>query len=254
MERLSQPAGVTALAWLDERTDGGFTGYDAAGWEGKVWIVHAMYETNEMPGGITHDDIHRIELAAGAREPAMLGDVNLDEVLSEATVIGSSLGASGWPGTGWRRLLWSELAARLGVDPYDLDVPPCLRSFPYSSWPANIAPPAEGSLDREQFVRLLDHLAEVSADGYQTMCTAYCSPLASSDFDNHTVFRCDVRELTELYDNESLSGSPNNIWPDDKSWFTFTDEDLWATKVSGSPDLVERLLKDVDLEAVALDF
>jgi hypothetical protein len=255
MERLSQPDAVGALAWLNERTpDGGFTGYDPADWEAKVWIVHAMYETDELPSDVTHDDLHRMELAAGTREPAMLGDINLEDVLVEAKVVGSSLGSSWRPGPGWRRLLWSELAARLDHDPYGLDVPPCLRSFPYSSWPVNIAPPAEGSLDREQFVRLLDHFADVSEAGYRTTCFAYRSPLASRDFDQHTVFRCELRELMELYDNEDLAGSPNNIWPDDRVWLTFTDADLWATKVSGSRDLIGRLMADHELETVVLAF
>lgn len=255
MKQLPQADAAQALAWLDERSaDGGFTGYDATGWEAKVWIVHAMYETDELPSGITHDDVHRMELAAGTREPAMIGDINLEEVLAEGKVVGSSLGPSGWPGPGWHRLLWSELAARLQHDPYALDVPPCIRSFPYSSWPANIAPPAEGSLDREQFMRLLEHLAEVSDDGYRTMCSAYCSPLASSDFDNHTVFRCELQELREIYDNEGLAGSPNNVWPDDRTWLTYTDEDLWATKVSGSRQLIERLIADDEVETVVLDF
>jgi hypothetical protein len=255
VKRLSQPDAVSTLAWLDERTgEGGFTGYDPAGWDAKVWIGHAMYETDELPGGITHDDVQRMELAAGTKEPAMIGDINLEEMLAEGKVIGSSLGASGWPGPGWRRLRWSELAARLDHDPYALDVPPCLRSFPYSSWPANIVPPAEGSLDREQFVGLLDHLAELSEVGYQTTCNAYYSPLASGDFDHHTVFRCELRELTKLYDDEDLAGSPNNVWPDDRPWLTFTDEDLWATKVSGSRELIERLMADDELETVALDF
>jgi hypothetical protein len=72
---------------------------------------------------------------------------------------------------------------------------------------------------------LLDHLADVSHDGYRTICTSYCSPLASSDFDNVTAFRCELEELTSLYDSEELAGSPNNTWPDDRSWLTFTDED-----------------------------
>jgi hypothetical protein len=147
----------------------------------------------------------------------------------------------------------SSLAARLDHAHTPLDVPPCFRSFPYSSWPATIAPPAEGSLDREQFVRLLDDLAEVSEDGYGTMCTAYCSPLASGDFDHHTLFRCELRKLTELYDDEDL-GSPNNVWPDDPTWLTYTDEDLWATKVSGGRQLIERLMADDELETVVLDF
>jgi hypothetical protein len=281
MKRLSQPDAVAALSWLDEQVHGdlgpvhplrrtarrlvrplrragkkgldGFTGYDATGWDATVWVVHAMYETDEIPGGITHDDVWRIERATGATEPDMLGKVNLDEFCADATLVGASLGASGWPGPGWRRLFWRELAARLDVDPYALDVPPCDLSFPYRSWPANIAPPAEGSLDREQFVFLLDHLAEASHDGNQTVCTAYRSPLASSDFDNHTVFECELRELSGLYDFEG-PGAPNNIWPDDKAWFTYTDHDLWASKVSGSQDLIARVLEDDELEGVILDF
>lgn len=214
MKPLSQADALGALEWLEEQTaEGGFTGYDPDGWEAKVWIVHAMYETEEIPSGITHDDVHRIELAAGARDPAMIGDINLEEVLSEAKVVGSVLGPSAWPGPGWRRLLWSELGARLNIDPYDLDVPPCVRSFPFSSWPANISPPAEGSLDCEQFARLLDHLADVSDDGYRSICTSYCSPLASSDFDNLTVFRCELRELPVLYDDGNSRGRPTRCGP-----------------------------------------
>jgi len=47
------------------RDHGGFTGYDASGWEAKVWIVHAMYETGDLPDDITHDDVHRIKREAG---------------------------------------------------------------------------------------------------------------------------------------------------------------------------------------------
>jgi hypothetical protein len=86
------------------------------------------------------------------------------------------------------------------------------------------------------------------------MCTAYCSPLASGDFDHHTLFRCELRKLTELYDDEDLAGSPNNVWPDDPTWLTYTDEGLWATKVSGGRQLIERLMADDELETVVLDF
>jgi hypothetical protein len=213
-----------------------------------------MYETDEVPGDITHDEARRIAIATGEVEPEMVGEINLDEVLADATVTGGSTGGSGWPGPGWRRLLWRDLAARLDVDPYALDVPPCHRSFPYESWPLNITPPAEGSLDREQFVFLLDLLAEAGRDGHQTACTAYRAPLASSDWpsDDHTVFECELRELIGLYEYEG-SGAPNNIWPDDRSWFTYTDFDLCATKVSGSQDLIARILEDDELEGVILD-
>jgi hypothetical protein len=76
----------------------------------------------------------------------------------------------------------------------------------------------------------------------------------SGDFDGKTVFRCELRQLIDLYDDENLSGSPNNFWPDDRSWLTLTDEDLWATKVSGSRNLIGRLLEVENLETVVLDF
>jgi len=279
VKRLSEPDAIAALSWLEDHDDGdlgpvhplrrtvrrlvrplrraggrdGFTGYDATGWDATVWVLHAMYETDEMPSDITQDENHRIGLATGAVEPEMIGEINVDEVFADATVTGVGLGASGWPGPGWRRLFWRELAARLDVDPYATDLPPCYRSFPYKSWPLNIAPPAEGSLDREQFLFLLDRLAEASRDGNRTVCRAYRAPLATGDLDDHTVFECKLRELFGLYESGG-SGGPNNIWPDDKAWFTYTDWDLWATKVSGSQDLIARILEDDELEGVVLDF
>jgi hypothetical protein len=282
VKRLSEPDAVAALSWLEDHVDddpgpvhplrrtarrlvrplrrarkssSGFTGYDPTGWDATVWVVHAMYETDEVPGGFTHDEVRRIELAAGAVEPETSGDAKLDKFIEDATLTGTPLGGSAWPGPGWRRLLWRELAARLDVDPYAIEFPPCHRSFPYTSWPANIAPPAEGSLDREQFIALLDRLAEASRDGNRTVCTTYRCPMAVRDWpsdDRTVVVECELRELIGLYEYEG-SGAPNNIWPTDKSWFTYTDYDLWATKVSGSPDLIARILEDDELEGVVLD-
>jgi hypothetical protein len=249
MQRLTQSDSAIALEWLAGID--GFCGYDARGWERQVWVLHAMYEADDRPGGLSHDDVHRIELQAGVVEPLIVGDVNLDELVG-AVVTGSAVGASGDPGDGWHRLRWSNLAARLDVDPFAREVPPCFRSFPYRSWPANIAPPAEGSLDREQFRSLLDCLAPCSATGWDTTCIAYRSPLRTGDFDNHTMHRCSLRELGDLYDAQA--GAPNNIWPEDRQWFVYTDHDLWATKISGSSSLIDSLKGDSALEAVVLRF
>jgi hypothetical protein len=253
---MRRTADSDALNWLDPRAaeGGDVAGYDATGWHAAVWILHAMYETGQLPAGITHDDIHRIEREAGAAEPVMIGDVDLEEVLAGTTVVGSALGRSAWPGPGWKRLPWSELARRLDIDPFDIDVPPCFRSFPYSSWPANIAPPAEGSLDREQFVRLTDHLATVTPGGYSARCFAFYAMCAVGEFEEHVVYVGELGELVALYDDEDLPGSPSNIWPGDRSWFVYTDWDLWATKVSGSAELAGRLIADTELEAVSLPF
>ncbi len=253
MERLADPS---VLSWLDRRAHEGsdVTGFDASGWEASVWILHAMYETAELPAGISHDDVHRMERAAGLTEPVMIGDVDVDEVLAGAQVVGSALGRSAWPGPGWKRLRWSELALRLDVDPFAIDVPPCLRSFPYSSWPANIAPPGEGSLDREQFLCLLDHLAAVQPDGDRAGCFAFYAPVMTGDYEQVTIYGGELSELVDLYDEDDLPGSPSNFWPTDRSWLVYTDADLWATKVSGSGQLIERLFDDEKIEAVSLRF
>jgi hypothetical protein len=40
--------------------------------------------------------------------------------------------------------------------------------------------------------------------------------------------------------------------PSDKSWFIYSDWDLWGTKVSGSHELARRVLADNRLETVTL--
>jgi hypothetical protein len=165
-------------------------------------------------------------------------------------VIGCPSGASSDPGDGWQRVLWRDLGARLSVDPFDLDVPPCFRSFPYKSWPGNTIPPAEGSLDFEQFHSLISCLAAKTAEGWATECVAYRAPLQTGDFENDTLFRASLAEVGTLYD--SVRGAPNNLWPLDRSWFLYTDTDLWATKLSGSTDLISALDRDPALETVAL--
>jgi hypothetical protein len=241
-----------AIAWLDEKVEEGYAGYDAVGWPASVWIVNAMYETDELPGTLTYDEVERIERAASPPGPIIVGSLDVNDLIDRLTLIGSSLGRSRWPGPGWRRLLWSEMAARLEVDPYAIDAPPCYRSFPIDSWPVNVLPPAEGSLDREQFISLIDHLASVSVDAGNTTCFSYYTPLATSDMDKLSVHESRVDELARLYDDDAYAGSPSNIWPEDRSWFVYTDWDLWATKVSGEQSLIDRLNDDPQLETVTL--
>lgn len=244
------------LDWLEDRAPEGNsgTGYDASGWEASIWILHAMYETDTLPSDITYDEAHRIKLAAGASEPEQIGEAKLEEALSGATLIGGALGRSQRPGSGWERLFWSDLAKRLDLDPFAIDFPPCFRSFPYDSWPVNIQPPAEGSLNREQYQRLVEHLVSVTTEVRQANCVAFYSCLAGSDPHTEVIFEGATRELATLYDNSNVIGSPSNIWPDGREWFVYTDYDLWATKVSGNADLIDRLVADTELETVSLSF
>lgn len=239
-----------ALDWLRAQARQAGVGFDPVGWGAHTWILHAMYERADLPGGLTHDDVRRIEVAAGADEPRIVGDVNLEDV---GVVVGSPLGRSGHPGAGWARLRWDELAARLGVGIFDDWHLPCSRSFPYDSWPVNIRPPAEGSLDREQLRRLLAHLADHGDDGSGQTCLAfYPSWITTPPSDDDAVYELRLEELMDLYDDASVPGSPSNLWPADRAWFVYTDWDLWGTKVSGSPALIAAIEADAAIETTSV--
>src|SRR5579862_9991445 len=80
-EDVKRSAEVHRLEWLEGRFPGvDITGYPATGWDASVWIPHAMYETDQLPGGLTYDDLARIERDAGASEPS--GRPALDDLLS----------------------------------------------------------------------------------------------------------------------------------------------------------------------------
>jgi hypothetical protein len=171
---------------------------------------------------------------------------------------GGGLGRAEHPGPGWRRLYWAELARRTG-DPVVPDgYRPSYHCFPSvrkdGSWPLNIEPPTEGSLDRETWNRLIGILTEHSPEGPDTRCLAYYNPLMLrfGDFDNLHVRTGRLGDAGVLYDNPEVDFSPSNLWAEDHSWVLWTDYDLWATKVSGSPALIEALLNDSEIEAVRL--
>jgi hypothetical protein len=96
-----------------------------------------------------------------------------------------------------------------------------------------------------------EHLAALDGDDRPVL--AYYALLATSDWNGgDMLFRGPIGDLAGHYDDPAVLGSPNNIWPEDRSWFVYTDNDLWGTKVSGSPTLIATLSQDRDLETVEL--
>jgi hypothetical protein len=258
MERLTESDADRAAEWLEVACPhGSVTGYDVGGWPASIWLPHAMYEVADIPNGLTHDDVERIERSVRVefepeRERTPVESV-LDELIEGSTNIGSPLGVSSAPGGNWRRLFWSELAERLEVDAWALDVPPCHRSFPFESWPANIRPPAEGSLDREQLARVVEHLAALSPKGEDTVCYALLASLPTREVGRSKIVHAgELREVLALYDRSDFG--PANIWPEDRAWLTYSDQDLWATRVDGSHDLISRIQSDPEIEGVELPF
>jgi hypothetical protein len=149
------------------------------------------------------------------------------------------------------------LAARLGEPVVPVGLPPCFKclsgAHPGGSWPANITPPSEGSLDREGWYRLVDLLIQHSPQGAATDCLAYFSPaqhLPRSE--DGLVLAGLLRDAANLYDHPYGTGSPANFWSSDRSWVTWSDWDLWGTKVTGPAVLGNAILGDPQLEAISL--
>ena len=223
---------TAALSWVKAAQGRGseWTGFDPSGWEARAWILHAIHENVEAPTSLTRTEVTKIELAAGGAKTAF-GDVKP-------------------PGEEWTRVRWTELAARWEVDPFQVLPGPGAFRYTEASWPANIHGPCEGSLDREQFGRLVQHLAQESCPDFE--CVAFYSRSSVGDFDEEmTVYGGALDEMVDLYDEFGVG--PSNLWPVDRSWFVYSDWDLWGTRVSGSSALVARLLDDADLEIVAKD-
>lgn len=247
MRRLA--ASAADVAWLAARADRDLrSGLDAVAWPRSVWIVHAMYELPAAGGVPSFHELRQRRLEQGLEMAVTVGSINLDQ---EAVATGVPLGYAGRPGPEWRRLRWDQLAGRLGTSLVDNQYPPCHRWFPYRSWPANLQPPCEGSLDEETLARLMGLLAAYSPEGTQTRCLAYYSPLACGGWDAVTLFDGLLTDIPTVIDPaQGRPGSPSNIWPQDRSWLVYTDWDLWATRLSGSSALVDAAIADTELETI----
>jgi hypothetical protein len=233
------------LGWLEAGDPGGHvTGYDIGGWEGAVWVLHPMFETDGLPE-ISWDDLAKRRMTS---EP-LLADVAsyLDGPFADR---GPDLRRA-FPGLGWRRLRWDVLAERLGTDPPSDSWLPSLDVFPIRSWPIRISGPEEGCLDPDEFARLIEHLAAFTTEGMRGACLIVHAGLWTGDLEQPAVWESTLRELRDLYVGDQIP-SPSNIWPLDRSWFVWTDYDLCGTKVSGSSDLVAQVVSDPGLESMLL--
>lgn len=243
-----------AIGWLMEQmvSDDYFTGFEVTGWEDEAWILHSVYQSSMPYGEMTHDEIDRIEQSAGTIEPAMVGDVNVSGI---GIATGVPLGYVPVPGDECTRVRWYEL---LGVPIDEVGreevYPPSSYWFPYRSWPARIMPPPEGSMDELTYQRLLHDLADHSADGTDTECIAYYNLFGNKEVGNtdDRFLGCSLEEIGGLVTgDEPFHFTPASFWPEDRSWFVWTDWDLSGTKVSGSAELIAGLRADEQLEVIS---
>jgi hypothetical protein len=239
------------LAWIYDRAPdaASTTGFDVLGWDASAWILHRMYEHTGVSDETTWDERRKRELATGRVEPEIVGTVNLDET---TTLTGVPIGGRAEPAPDWQRLAWTELAQRLGLSFDGARHPPSFRWFPYKSWPIRISPAVEGSMERADLRDLVDVLSHHSSAGLGTKCVCFFAPLASRrspmNWDELDLRETTLRGLLDVYDESEQS--PSNFWPDDQSWFVYTDWDLEGTKVSGTAELIAALVEDARLETI----
>jgi hypothetical protein len=240
------------LGWLIAR--GGenlpyFTGSDVAGWEDSTWVLNSFYElpfTGALP---THDELHKSRIASGDEEPLIINGVNLDD---ETTSTGGGLGYQRRPKADWQRRTWSEMLSRFPRPSPESGTPPCYHWFPIRDFPANIELPTEGSLAEEDFTELIDVLARHSSS---QVCSVYFAEISDVwlGWRDTPVFDTRLADLPvvikEAAEDKQVF-TPANIWPPNKSWLVYTDYDLWATKVSGSTELINELRSNPVLETL----
>jgi hypothetical protein len=262
VNRVPQDDVAALLEWLAGKDPNG-TGYDQVGWEDSVWVLHAMFERDGLPDD-SHLDWRLQARDEGIADPTRLGSVDiaaeLKELRGRAGSVLSGPVDGGFIPTGiplgfvrtppqppWHRLRWSEFAVReglvLGSDW------PAIPWFP-ESFPVRILPPPESSLDEASLVALIRLLTTHS--GRTTGCVAYYSAVSTFGDDTSTfMFTGELGEVpTLLADGHAMRDTPTNLWPDDRSWFVYTDSDLMATKVSGPARLIAAIIADPTLETM----
>lgn len=249
-ERVPEHETHEALAWLFEQRskfEVG-TGFDPDGWEDSIWVLHSMYEHEDTAISLTYDEAGRLLRAGKPANPHPI-KARMNELLST----GVGLGMASNPGPGWHRVLWTEFAERHGIPlPVYRGVPiaPSPRS---GSWPVSIQPPCEGSMDEDTLRELLAALARAESAGGATRCWSFFASIPARDWECPTLFHTRLDQIPELPRAASQDFAPHNVWPDDRSWFVYTDYDLSATRVSGSARLIGALEENAELETFRLD-
>lgn len=266
MRPVNVPEAYGLIDWLGRPpwTSEVNAGYFRDDWADSVWVLHGMYEWGGLPD-ITRQELREQAVADGADDPlvtctATHAEGVLDALRTAGGVVlfgadgfvdtGIPLGFVRTPGPPWQRLTWRALAERLG---YELGsgtaLAPCLRWFP-ASFPVNIQPPPEGSLDESTMHVLLDLITEHSPVDEFRDCVAFYGSAATGEFEI-AVFTGGLREVPELVKGRhKMRGTPSNLWPADRSWFVYTDADLMATRVSGPAELIEAVEAHPALETV----
>jgi hypothetical protein len=230
-----------------------FQGFELGGWRDETWVLHSMFEEVDPSDARTYDEVHGASTRASLPE----GDLGnkLRQILDrpDTVLVGARSGLSGNPGIGWRRVRWGSFLEAAGVDLQGHEHPPSYNWFPFPSWPVSLRSPCEGSMDVDTLRSVFDVLIRHTQGGDDAEAIYF---YAGAMFPNVEPRAARAR-LSELWwviaDHQELTGravAPQNMWSLDRSWFTYTDIDLMATKVCGSKLLMDELREAVSLETL----
>ncbi|MFN8020506.1 MAG: hypothetical protein U0Q03_03155 [Acidimicrobiales bacterium] len=93
-------------------------------------------------------------------------------------------------------------------------------------------------------------LAARSPSGEETACLGYFTPMIGANYERPMMYEFRLGELAALAESIHIAATPSNWWPIDRSWFVYTDYDLWGTKFSGDVSMVASLADVADLETI----
>ena len=252
--------GASELAWLYGRSFSEWpwpTGVERPGFAARVRVFHAIWEHPSPPEDVrTYDEIDKSSIRRRFRLPKVFRWTSrsrqlglLRELTDVGVVTGGRVGPSYQP-RGWKRLRWAYLAARWGIE-FDREAVPALAPFeeslPSRSWPASLSPPAEGSLDWDSFVRVIELCMKHTASAL-----LYRLPPWPVWVDDPLPGPIEVGTPNEMLESYEPFGSGVNWWPDDHSWLVFTDTDLHTTNILGSEHLIKEIEGDTFLETHSL--
>jgi hypothetical protein len=178
----------------------------------------------------------------------MTGDVERDQALSDVLRESTLWKGGATDSEEARRISWMELAHRYGVS-YVAEISGhSFRGAFGVSWPRYLAGPSEGNLEDRELEALLGVLA-VHTDGDVHVFFDLLKEGAATGRYEDQLYRGPIAEVRTLVDRLGL-GSPSALWPEDRSWFVYTDWDLEFTVAGGPRNLINALAGAPDLECI----
>lgn len=148
----------------------------------------------------------------------------------------------------WRRLWWSELATRYGLQlTAEVNDESWRRVLP-DGQPVWLLFPPEGELEADLLAVLVDHLRDHTDP--QDPCLFYYWVLKTADYAADRVFEGPLASVLTEPARWGVRGSPSAWWPRSRSWCVVTDFDLVFTVVAGPRALIDGLLADAALETL----